>query len=405
MVVPDAPQDARFHDNPLVTGHPGVRFYAGAPLVTPDGHQLGSFCIISYDARSKFTNEDAQRLGDFAALAIDELEWRLDRIRLGTQLQASTRIVSELKHATSLLRVHEAVTDLAIHPLSVTEYLDGLGPLLHESVQVDLLSLRLPEPDGEVRWTIPPAVTDQPLPLPSTDYPARPLFMDAFAGIQRVPGSLQGSGSGPVAWFPLVTRSGEPALLTVVRLERRPWQREERTLLQATAHAVQAVLNRQQESRGRESAFPAGPLAPGYRGTHDEAVRARPASSLMNEAELAATADLGSSAVGLASGRFNFRDVEFHLVQRCVRVGQQQVDLTRQEGQLFEILMSHPEVVVPRRLLERSLGREDSDSTALVNVHMSHLRRKLRGLSDRVTISTERGWGYVLQEVQNAVPE
>lgn len=62
MVVTDTRTDDRFHDNPLVTGPANVRFYAGVPLKSPDGHALGALCVIDNKPRPDFSDDDRQRL-------------------------------------------------------------------------------------------------------------------------------------------------------------------------------------------------------------------------------------------------------------------------------------------------------------------------------------------------------
>lgn len=76
MVVPDATKDDRFHDNPLVQGSAGVRFYAGVPLISASGLALGALCVIDHRPHDDFSFDDRSRLRELAAMAADRLELR-----------------------------------------------------------------------------------------------------------------------------------------------------------------------------------------------------------------------------------------------------------------------------------------------------------------------------------------
>lgn len=108
MVVENATQDARFANNPLVTQEPRIRFYAGAPLVTSDGHALGTLCVIDQQPR-KLTSEQLEALQALSQQVIAQLELR----RTLAELEARNRQV-EQSHSqlASLCRTLEDQADL-----------------------------------------------------------------------------------------------------------------------------------------------------------------------------------------------------------------------------------------------------------------------------------------------------
>jgi len=95
LEVPDALQDPRFADNPLVVGEPGIRFYAGFPLVLSDGCRIGTLCVIDTQARRLDAGQRAA-MAHLAEAASRMLEMRVERQRKVAVMEALQRSEARL---------------------------------------------------------------------------------------------------------------------------------------------------------------------------------------------------------------------------------------------------------------------------------------------------------------------
>ncbi|WP_260580704.1 GAF domain-containing protein [Sphingopyxis sp. PET50] len=119
IVVPDATLDPRFRDNPLVTGAPAIRFYAGVPLRAYNGAILGGLSIADRKARPGLTAEELARLEDFAAIIMAEADLRrisIERDAARTMLERALDFSGvaawQLDPRTDALRWQGAVAEI-----------------------------------------------------------------------------------------------------------------------------------------------------------------------------------------------------------------------------------------------------------------------------------------------------
>lgn len=115
LVIPDALEDNRFFDNPLVTGPPHIRFYAGAPLTDADGYVLGTFCLIDSRPRQMTAEElvHLRYLADQVEREIAHNDWR--------------QALSEQKTARQLIQDREQLLRTIIDNLPVNIYVKDLA--------------------------------------------------------------------------------------------------------------------------------------------------------------------------------------------------------------------------------------------------------------------------------------
>ena len=198
LVVSDARRDGRFANNPLVQSEPGMRFYAGAPLITQDGFTVGTLCVLDREPRTEFSADQQQALADLAAMVVDELDLRLAAHRVadidetllavtqGVSTQTGEAFFSALvQHLTQALGVDYTYIGLvsgegqdAISTVAACargQMMDNFEYLLHHTpCQQVLLKRELCcFPDG-VRVQFPDALLLKPLGIDS--YAAIPFF-------------------------------------------------------------------------------------------------------------------------------------------------------------------------------------------------------------------------------------
>ncbi len=98
LVLRNAENNDRFHDHPMVAADPRVRFYAGAPLITPTGQRVGSLCVADVKPRPGFSDAEAGRLQELASLVVDELELRMERKNAERANEAKSAFLAAMSH-------------------------------------------------------------------------------------------------------------------------------------------------------------------------------------------------------------------------------------------------------------------------------------------------------------------
>jgi len=134
VLSPDLTNDARFRDNPMVTGEPNLRFYCGMPLINPQGYALGTLCIVDFQPR-ELTIEQTEAVRRLSHQVVTQFELRRSVLALERRMAelAEARREADLAHHRSEQLL------LNILPRAIADELkasERVTPRYHESVTI-----------------------------------------------------------------------------------------------------------------------------------------------------------------------------------------------------------------------------------------------------------------------------
>ncbi len=117
FVVEDAKSDPRFYDNPLVTGEPHIRFYAGCPIQSPSGHRIGTICVMHKEPKT-LSDEGRAMLADLGMMVEDEITL-ITQATIDDLTQSSNRrgFHNVARHVLALCRRIGTPAELALFDL------------------------------------------------------------------------------------------------------------------------------------------------------------------------------------------------------------------------------------------------------------------------------------------------
>jgi len=198
LVIPDATQDQRFVDNPLVLGPPYIRFYAGIPISTIDGYKIGTLCIIDTKART-LNEKELSILTDLATLVSQKIQRRAALLQSQNYLDSATEVMDARfrtmfeKAAVGIalvapdgnwIRVNTALCHIVgyseeelfqltfqdiTYPEDLAKDLNHLHQLIADEIDAYQMEKRYLHKDGSIVW-VSLSVTKQMKPTGELDY-------------------------------------------------------------------------------------------------------------------------------------------------------------------------------------------------------------------------------------------